>query len=253
MPDTQTTTDAADAAAIATEAGLALLELREGLSRGERKPEEMRDAGDAASHELIMRLLAERHPDDAVLSEEGKDDTVRLEAARTWIVDPLNGTREFGELGRSDWAVHVALVERESVTAAAVALPALGLTLSTDPAPASPPPAPARPRIVVSRTRPPAVAQHVAEVLGGDLVEMGSAGAKTLSVVRGETDVYVHAGGQYEWDSAAPTGVAAAGGCHVSRIDGSPLRYNQANPWLPDLLVCRAELAAAVLAAVANA
>lgn len=199
-----------------------------------------------------MAALTGARPDDAVLSEEGKDDLRRLDAARTWIIDPLDGTREFSEPPRDDWAVHVALVVAETVVAAAVALPAASLTVST----AEPPPAkPSRSgpiRLVVSRTRPPALAQELAARLGGELMPMGSAGAKAMAVVRGEADVYAHAGGQYEWDSAAPVGVAAAAGFHVSRLDGSTLRYNQPNPWLPDLLVCRADLADRLLEELAQ-
>jgi 3'(2'), 5'-bisphosphate nucleotidase len=172
---------------------------------------------------------------------------LRLSAQRVWIVDPLDGTREFSELGRDDWAVHVALWESGELVAGAVALPAQGVTLAT-PDVAAPPAAPATPRIVVSRTRPPAVALAVRDALDGILVEMGSAGAKVASVVQGLADVYVHAGGQYEWDSAAPVAVARAAGLHTSRIDGSPLVYNQTDVLLPDLIVCRAELADAVLA-----
>ena len=168
-----------------------------------------------------------------------------------WIVDPLDGTREFSELDRTDWAVHVALWEAGELVAGAVALPAQDITLAP-PSVAAPPPAPAVPRIVVSRTRPPAVALAVKEALGGELVEMGSAGAKVASVVQGLSDVYVHAGGQYEWDSAAPVAVARAAGLHTSRIDGSPLIYNQRDSKLPDLIVCRPELAEAVLAVTAG-
>jgi 3'(2'), 5'-bisphosphate nucleotidase len=167
-----------------------------------------------------------------------------------WIVDPLDGTREFSELGREDWAVHVALWQSGELVAGAVALPAQGVTLAT-PDVAAPPPPPVKPRIVVSRTRPPAVALAVRDALGGTLVEMGSAGAKVASVVQGIADVYVHAGGQYEWDSAAPVAVARAAGLYTSRIDGSPLVYNQSDVLLPDLVVCRPELADAVLAVTA--
>ena len=239
-----------DAARIATEAGALLMDLRRQAEQGELPSDRLRDEGDRRSHDLILRLLVETHPDDAVLSEEGKDDPARLGAARTWIVDPLDGTREFGE-GRWDFAVHVALVVDETVVAAAVALPARDVTLSTGSPPAVPPTTGDAPRLVVSRTRPPAVTEEVRAALGGQLVPMGSAGAKTMSILLGDADVYVHAGGQ--WDSAAPVGVAAAAGLHVSRLDGSPLRYNQPDPWLPDLLVCRPELADAVIAAVAAA
>jgi 3'(2'), 5'-bisphosphate nucleotidase len=199
-----------------------------------------------------MAALAQHRPADAVLSEEGADDKVRLRADRVWIVDPLDGTREFSELGRADWAVHVALWQAGELVAGAVALPAQGVTLAT-PTVVAPPAAPAAPRIVVSRTRPPAVALAVRDALGGTLVEMGSAGAKVASVVQGVSDVYVHAGGQYEWDSAAPVAVARAAGLHTSRIDGSPLVYNQDNVLLPDLVVCRPELAQAVLAVTTRA
>ncbi len=194
-----------------------------------------------------MAALAQHRPGDAVLSEEGADDKARLTAERVWIVDPLDGTREFSELGRDDWAVHVALWERGDLVAGAVALPAQGVTLAT-PTVAAPATTSAAPRVVVSRTRPPAVALAVRDALDGTLVEMGSAGAKVASVVQGISDVYVHAGGQYEWDSAAPVAVARAAGLFTSRIDGSPLVYNQSDVSLPDLIVCRPELADAVLA-----
>ena len=207
-------------------------------------------AGDKRSHDFLMDALAAERPGDAVLSEEGADDPVRLRSERVWIVDPLDGTREFSELGRDDWAVHVALWQAGELVAGAVALPAQGVTLAT-PRVGAPPAAPDTPRIVVSRTRPPAIALAVRDALNGVLVEMGSAGAKVASIVQGLSDVYVHAGGQYEWDSAAPVAVARAAGLHTSRIDGSPLAYNQPDPKLPDLVVSRRELAAAVLAVTA--
>ena len=182
-----------------------------------------------------------------MLSEEGVDDPARLSATRVWIVDPLDGTREFGEAGRTDWAVHVALVIEGQVRAAAVALPARDLTLSSVPAPTLAPAHDGPPRIVVSRTRPPAIAEELAARLDGVLVPLGSAGAKAMSVVMGDADIYAHSGGQYEWDSAAPVGVAMAANLHTSRLDGSPLVYNQPEPWLPDLLICRPELTARVL------
>jgi 3'(2'), 5'-bisphosphate nucleotidase len=237
------------AADIARRAGELLLELR---ASGIADEKELRRRGDNDSNDLILSLLREHRPDDAVLSEESKDDLARLDAARVWIVDPLDGTREFGEAGRSDWAVHVALVEAETPTAAAVALPAQDQVLSTVAPPAMPAPTGGAPRLVVSRTRPPELAAFLAEQLGAELVPMGSAGAKTMALVQGVADIYAHGGGQYEWDSAAPVGVAAAVGMHTSRLDGSPLRYNQANPYLPDLLVCRPELAADVLAAIST-
>jgi 3'(2'), 5'-bisphosphate nucleotidase len=233
------------AARLATEAGQLLLAVREELA--DATAAERKAAGDKRSHDYLMEALARERPDDAVLSEEGVDDPVRLSAQRVWIVDPLDGTREFSELGRADWAVHVALWQSGAVVAGAVALPAQGVTLAT-PDPAPPPAHSGEPRIVVSRTRPPAVALQVRDQLNGTLVEMGSAGAKVAAVIQGLADVYVHAGGQYEWDSAAPVAVARAAGLHTSRIDGSPLEYNRADPLLPDLVVCRPEYADAVLA-----
>jgi 3'(2'), 5'-bisphosphate nucleotidase len=238
--------DHQDAAKIASEAGRLLLELREhGLP-----PAELKSAGDARSQEFIAAALAARHGGDAVLSEEAADDTGRLTNSRVWIVDPLDGTREYSEVPRTDWAVHVALVVDGTLTAGAVALPAQGITLST----AEPPPPPAargtRLRLLVCRTRPTEHASALAEALDAELVPMGSAGAKVAAVILGDGDVYAHTGGQYEWDSAAPVAVAAATRLHTSRFDGSPLRYNQPNPWLPDLLVCRTDVAETVLAAI---
>lgn len=234
------------AAHIAREAGHLLVRRRaEGATK---------DDGDRESNDLILARLAEARPDDAVLSEESKDDPIRLERERVWIVDPLDGTREFGETGRSDWAVHVALVVNGTPHACAVALPAQDdVVFATIPAPALAPEHDGKMRLLVSRTRPPKLAEYLAGVLDAELVPLGSAGAKTMAVLQGHADVYAHSGGQYEWDSAAPVGVAAAAGCHTSRLDGSPLVYNRPDPYLPDLLVCRPELAAAVLAAIREA
>ncbi|BBZ77025.1 3'(2'),5'-bisphosphate nucleotidase CysQ [Mycolicibacterium anyangense] len=233
------------AATLATEAGELLLGVRTELA--DATAAERKAAGDKRSHDYLMEALAKARPADAVLSEEGVDNPVRLSSPRVWIVDPLDGTREFSELDRDDWAVHVALWQDGELIAGAVALPAQGVTLAT-PTVAAPPEGPQAPRVVVSRTRPPAVALQVRDALGGTLVEMGSAGAKVAAVVQGRADVYVHAGGQYEWDSAAPVAVARAAGLYTSRIDGSPLLYNRADPLLPDLIVCRPEYAEAVLA-----
>jgi 3'(2'), 5'-bisphosphate nucleotidase len=235
------------AARLAEEAGRLLLQVRDELA--DAPADERKARGDKRSHDFLMSELALARPDDTVLSEEGVDDTARLAADRVWIVDPLDGTREFSELGRVDWAVHVALWCDGDLAAGAVALPAQGLTLAT-PAVPGPPPPPAVPRILVSRTRPPEAARRVCEHLGGTLVEMGSAGAKVAAVVQGRAEVYVHAGGQYEWDSAAPVAVARAAGLHTSRIDGTPLRYNQHDLLLPDILVCRQQLAEAALEAL---
>lgn len=230
----------------AASAGSLLLRLRESAGHGE----ELKRAGDGGSHELLLRLLAEYRPHDAVLSEEGHDDERRLAAERVWIVDPVDGTREYAEPPRDDWAVHVALCQAGELTAGAVALPALGETFTTKKVPAIGLQAGERPRLAVSRTRPPEFVTSLAEQLGAETVPMGSAGAKVLAVVRGVVDAYVHAGGQYEWDSAAPVAVARAAGLHTSRIDGGPLRYNQPDPMLPDLLVCRPELTEHIISAL---
>ena len=252
MPEPPAAADHALARRAATEAGRLLVTLRAELLHAGHDPRSMGDVGDRQAHLFLVDLLAREAPDDAVLSEEGRDDLRRLDVARVWIVDPVDGTREFSEAGRTDWAVHVALAIDGAAVAGAVALPARDVTLGTDPAP---PPRPAydgEPRILVSRSRPPAQAHIIQEALGGHLVPMGSAGAKAMAVVLGEADVYAHAGGQYEWDNAAPAAVAAAAGLHVSRLDGSELRYNQADPWLPDLLICRPDLADPVLRALAG-
>jgi len=233
------------AARLATQAGELLRGVRDEFADAPQA--ERKAAGDKRSHDFLMHTLAAERPDDAVLSEEGIDDPARLRAQRVWIVDPLDGTREFSEPDRQDWAVHVALWASGALVAGAIALPAQGMTLAT-PHVAPPPPYQGPPRIVVSRTRPPAIAMQVRDQLEGTLVELGSAGAKVAAVIQGSADVYVHAGGQYEWDSAAPVAVARAAGLHTSRIDGSPLEYNRPDPLLPDLLVCRPEYADAVLA-----
>lgn len=206
----------------------------------------LKDAGDALGHEILLQLLATYRPDDAVLSEEGKDDKVRLNSKRVWILDPLDGTREYSEPPRDDWAIHVALWETGDLVAGAVAQPGMSTTFSTADPPVVPPRTSERPRIAVSRTRPPAFVAALATEIDADLVPMGSAGAKVISVARDVTDAYVHAGGQYEWDSAAPVVVARAAGLHTSRADGAPLAYNQDDVLLPDLLVCRPELADAI-------
>lgn len=228
------------AAALAVEAGDLLLAIR---AQGGA-------AGDHQSNELLVRRLTEARPDDALLSEERTDDRSRLGHDRVWIVDPLDGTREYGEPPRDDWAVHVALTVHGIPIAGAVALPAADLVLHTGAPPALPAWAPGPIRLAVSRTRPPACVDHLVSRLGAELVPMGSAGAKAMAVVRGQVDAYAHSGGQYEWDSCAPVAVAAAAGLHASRLDGSPLRYNEPDPYLPDLLICRPELAGAILDAL---
>jgi 3'(2'), 5'-bisphosphate nucleotidase len=255
--------DHALAAGLAERAGQLLLDLR--AKGGE--PGALRNAGDRQSHEFLMAELAKARPGDAVLSEEGSDDKARLTAGRVWIVDPLDGTREFGEQGRSDWAVHVALWARTAsapegeLVAGAVALPAQNRLLATTPEPKAaenlngPQSAGTeRPiRMVVSRTRASALVKEVAARLGAELVPCGSAGAKVATVILGENDVYLHSGGFYEWDTAAPVAVARANGFHVSRIDGSDVRYNQENPLLPDILVCRFAIADRLLDAIREA
>jgi len=233
------------AIAVADEAGRLLLEVRAELARaGARR---LGEEGDRRSHALIADRIAALRPHDAILSEEGADDPGRLECRRVWIIDPLDGTREYGEPPRDDWAVHVALCVDGAAAAGAVVLPAQGRSYGTADAPRALPPAPRRLRIAVSRSRPPRLAGMVASALDADLLPMGSAGAKAMAILAGVVDIYLHAGGQYEWDSAAPVAVALAAGLHASRLDGSELRYNRPDPYMPDLLICRPELAAAVL------
>jgi 3'(2'), 5'-bisphosphate nucleotidase len=239
--------DATLAAELASAAGALLLEIRASGGGGAQ--------GDQESNRLLLAGLAAERPGDAVLSEESPDDRRRLQSARVWIVDPLDGTREFGLPGREDWAVHVALWQADSsgagITAAAVALPAEGDVYASDePGVARARDAGRRPRIVVSDSRPPAVAAAVARDLSADVIQLGSAGAKTMAVVRGDADAYVHAGGLWEWDVAAPVGVAASAGLHASRLNGEPLVFNQAYPFVPDLIVCQPWWAASLLAAL---
>jgi 3'(2'), 5'-bisphosphate nucleotidase len=233
-------TDAELARDIAAEAGALLLRIQADCAGGAR--------GDQEANALILDRLRAARPDDAILSEESADDPARLERRRVWIVDPLDGTREFAER-REDWAVHVALAVDSRAEAGAVALPRLNLTLSSD----APPPLPGAetpPRLLVSRTRPSALCVDVAERIGAVSVGMGSAGAKAMAVVRGVAEIYLHSGGQHQWDNCAPVAVALAAGLHASRIDGSPIVYNQRATDIPDLLICRKEWAETVLAAV---
>ncbi len=258
--------DSAFARWLAGRAGEALLALRS--EHGFADPAALRAAGDQGSQAVLAAELARWRPDDAVLSEEAADDPARLDADRVWIIDPLDGTREFAEEGRSDWAVHVALWQRHDggpgnggppagdgaggLVVGAVALPAQGVTLATDQVPAYPAEHPGPIRLVASRTRPPQFLTDLAAKLGADIVPMGSAGAKMAAVVQGQVDAYVHAGGQYEWDSAAPVAVALATGLFASRVDGGTLVYNRPNPRLPDVVVCRHELRAGLLDALAE-
>ncbi len=244
--------DNALAAAIAHLAGQVLLNTRNRLMLEGVEGKELGNAGDADAQATIASALRAARPDDAVLSEEAKDDASRVSARRVWIVDPLDGTREYSE-GRADWAVHVALWEDGELVTGAVAIPGEDVVLRSDQAQ---PPVGAvgdAIKIAVSRSRPPAIVDAVAADLGAELVPMGSAGVKIASVIRGICDAYVHGGGQYEWDSAAPVAIARAAGLHTSRLDGSPLVYNREDPYLPDLVVARPEVADAVLAAIARA
>jgi 3'(2'), 5'-bisphosphate nucleotidase len=241
-------TDAQLAAHLAEVAGRILIEVRaSGMFEGKA----LGKAGDATANEFLCHAIRAVRPEDGLLSEEEKDSTERLGKERVWIVDPVDGTREYGEQ-RSDWAVHVGLSMGGEAAIGAVALPGFdgGLVLTSDrPAPLAE--AAAKPRFLVSRTRPAREAEEVCKGMGGELVPMGSAGAKAMAVVRGEAEIYLHSGGQYEWDSCAPVAVAAAHGLHCSRIDGSPIRYNNEDTYLPDLLICRPELAEEVLRRVA--
>jgi 3'(2'), 5'-bisphosphate nucleotidase len=240
-------TDAELAAHLAHIAGRLLLEVRDsGLISGKV----LGDAGDKTANQFLCHALRQQRPEDGLLSEEEKDSAERLAKSRVWIVDPVDGTREYGE-GRTDWAVHVALAIDGKPEIGAVGLPGLGVVLRSD-QPAPLPAATTTPRMVVSRTRPAKEAVAVAEQIGAELVPMGSAGAKAMAVVRGEAEIYLHTGGQYEWDSCAPAAVAAAYGLHISRVDGSPLIYNQQDVYMPDLLICRPEWAERVLQIVSS-
>ncbi|MCV7231430.1 3'(2'),5'-bisphosphate nucleotidase CysQ [Mycobacterium branderi] len=249
-------TDAALAADLAAEAGRLLLAVRDEV--GFDYPWRLGDAGDAYANTLLLRRLRAERPGDAVLSEEAYDDLNRLRADRVWIVDPVDGTREFSTPGRDDWAVHVALWRRDggphgAITDAAVALPAMGELYRSDTVRAGTAAHSGPIRITASSTRPPAVLYRLVKLLDVEVVPIGSAGAKAMSVVRGDVDAYVHAGGQWEWDSAAPAGVVLAAGLHASRLDGSELIYNRPDPYLPDFLMCRPDLADVLLAAIASA
>lgn len=249
-----TLTDAALAADLAEDAGKLLLTVRDEV--GFDFAPALGDAGDVRANTLLLRRLRAERPGDAVLSEEAHDDLKRLNADRVWIIDPLDGTREFSIQGRDDWAVHVALWQRTgsdsdgAITDAAVALPALGEVFRSDQV-ASPPDAMTGPiRITASSNRPPAVLWRLRDKLDIEFIKIGSAGAKAMAVVRGDADAYIHAGGQWEWDSAAPAGVVQAAGLHATRLDGSPLQYNRPDPYLPDLLMCRREIADLLLHAM---
>ena len=246
--DPKSMSDGDLAAHLAEVAGRILVEVR---SSGLFSPKALGKAGDQTANQFLCHALREVRPDDGLLSEEEKDNAARLDKSRVWIVDPVDGTREYGE-ARSDWAVHVGMAVDGAPTLGAVALPGLdGGTILRSDQPVTVPPAPQKLRMVVSRTRPAAETAAVADALDAELVPMGSAGAKAMAVILGQADIYLHSGGQYEWDSMAPAAVAIAHGLHASRIDGSPLLYNQRDVYLPDLLICRKEHANRVLGLVA--
>ncbi len=253
LPDWSGLDDHQLAIELASATGELLVELREALLRRGTSAWELESQGDRQAHNLLVERLAQARPDDAVLSEEGADNRARLDARRVWIVDPLDGTNEYGSPPRADWAVHVALVTDGVPTAGAVALPAMGLTLGTEPAPELPAREDGPFRVIASRWHPSGAAQVVAAELGGRLLGMGSAGAKAMAVVLGHADVYAHSGGQYEWDNCAPVAVARAAGLHCSRIDGSELVYNNPSVYLPDFLICRPEIAERCLDALGKA
>lgn len=238
-------TDAELAAHLAEQAGKILLQVR---ASGMFVGKSLGKAGDETANQFLVHALRQQRPDDGLLSEESKDTEERLSKERVWIVDPVDGTREYGE-ERADWAVHVGLAINGVPEIGAVALPGLDCILRTD-RPAALPTAPERLRMVVSRTRPASEAVSVSEKIGAELVPMGSAGAKAMAILRGEADIYLHSGGQYEWDSCAPAAVARAHGLHCTRMDGSPLIYNQRDTYMPDLLICRPEHAQMVLDAI---
>ena len=240
-------TDAELAVHLAEVAGRLLIEVR---AAGMFSPKALGKAGDQTANQFLVHAIREQRPDDGLLSEEEKDNFERLAHSRVWIMDPVDGTREYGE-ERTDWAVHVGLAIDGVASIGAVGLPGMGKVLRTD-APVAVPPAPEQLRMVVSRTRPAREATEVAAKLGAELVPMGSAGAKAMSIVLGDADIYLHSGGQYEWDSCAPAAVAMAHGLHCSRIDGSPLVYNQSDVYMPDLLICRKEHAERVLKEIAQ-
>jgi 3'(2'), 5'-bisphosphate nucleotidase len=235
-------TDADLAAHLADQAGKILLQVR---ASGVFQGKSLGKAGDQTANQFLVHALREQRADDGLLSEEEKDNPERLSKERVWIVDPVDGTREYGE-ERTDWAVHVGMAVNGEPALGAVALPGLDVVLRSD-QPGEIPAAPEKLRMVVSRTRPAKEATGVAEAIGAELVPMGSAGAKAMAILRGEADIYLHSGGQYEWDSCAPAAVALGWGLHVSRIDGSPLVYNRQDVYMPDLLICRKEHAAMVL------
>jgi 3'(2'), 5'-bisphosphate nucleotidase len=252
-------TDAALAADLAETAGRLLLGVRDDLGFSDRWA--LGAAGDKRANTMILDRLRDERPDDGVLSEEADDDLARLKKGRVWIIDPLDGTREFSTRGRDDWAVHVALWQAGSeITDAAVALPALGelyrtdtvsIDATVDATTDATTDGAGRPiRVAVSATRAPSLLYRMRHDVEMEAVPIGSAGAKAMALVRGDVDAYLHAGGQWEWDNAAPAGVVLAAGLHASRLDGSPLRYNQFDPYLPDFLMCQPAIAPTLLAAI---
>ena len=276
------TNDAELARDVAQAAGQRLIALRRDFGPVDAADRDqiraLRDAADRASHEFILSRLNAERPDDAVLSEEGHDGLERDTAHRVWIVDPLDGTSEFGQ-GRADFAVHVALWQRDDsagpgtarLVAGCIDLPAQRVTYSSADSGAFAsaradtdsdltvhrPGAPVR--VVVSRTRPPALAidperlaaaLEVANIEIGavDVLRVGSVGAKVAELLGGRADLYLHDSGFYEWDVAAPLIVAEHYGLRACHLNGTTITFNHRPPWVKDLVVGKPELVAAVVA-----
>ncbi len=233
---------------------------REGFLKGE-SGRALSDVGDRISEEIIRSMIESERPDDAILSEEQMtEDQRRFYAERVWIIDPLDGSREFGTEANADWAIHVALWNRSQsdtngfhegkIALSVVTIPATGETYTSFWTQKRDYDIETPIRIVVSNTRAPEWLSDLGAYLNVTLLPRGSAGVKAMEVVAGRADAYVHSGGQYEWDSAAPVGVSLAAGLHASRLDGTPLRYNQPDPYLPDLVICKKTLAPLLLEAI---
>lgn len=232
------------AAALAAKAGQALSELRERPHSGGFDPWGLRDEGDRLAHNLLVELLGSHRPDDIVLSEEGREDRRRLDADRTWIIDPLDGTHDYPFLDSIEWAVHVALVEEQRPTAAAVAVPGMDQVFATDLGSAAEPMDRDQPLVISGRSNA-YLASEVAETIGGKLTACGSSGVKAMLVVSGAVDVYVHGSGLYEWDVCAPAAVAEALGMVVTDLEGDEIVYNKSQPIVRGLVISRPEFAEA--------
>ena len=244
------------AANLAESAGRMLVDCRSGAAGQLLGGSSLAHEGDQRAHLHLLTRLQEARPDDAVLSEEGADDAQRLDSSRLWVIDPLDGSRDYG-FGNDEWAVHVGLVEDGKIVAGAVALSALDLLFHTGegegPACAVDENNPnRRPVIVTARSRVNAEGMLLAHELGADVFACGSAGVKAMLVVNGTADAYVHASPLYEWDVCAPAAVAQSAGLHVSDAAGDPLVFNQARPVVNSFLVCRPELVDDILSALSS-